>query len=180
MKRSASFLTGIFALTLLLTPYIAQAHVLKADGSIGAVVHIDPDDDPIVNQPSNFYFEFKDKQGKFQPSLCDCTATISENGKTVFTQPLFQNSTNPNLANASFSFTFPQRDVYQLKLEGKPFNAGDFQPFSLNYDIRVSRTANPTTSPSFFGLHFIHFVLILVVFLISVALTTREKLSRKP
>lgn len=55
----------IFAVFLIL-PTIASAHVLKTDGSIGAVVHIDPDDDPIIGKSANFFLEFKDTKNKFQ------------------------------------------------------------------------------------------------------------------
>ena len=70
----------IFLLFLICTVNV-QAHILKTDGSIGAVLHIDPDDDPIARQSSYFFFEFKDKQNIFKLENCDCKITIFEQGK---------------------------------------------------------------------------------------------------
>jgi len=145
-------------------PKVAFAHVLQTDGNIGAVLHIDPDDDPIAGQQSSFFFEFKDKQSKFQPTNCNCTFSILENGKDIYTQPLFQNNTDPNLQNASIFFTFPQKDVYQIKVTGKPNSEGAFQHFNLTYDIRVERVSNDQANnqqsgktQTWFSTHLIHF-----------------------
>ncbi len=136
----------IFALFLLLFVFIASsntayAHVLKTNGSVGAVMHVTPDDDPIAGEESGFYFEFKDKENKFKPENCDCTISILQSGKEIFSQPLFSNNADPSLSNASFSFTFPQRDVYKIKITGKPSNPGEFNDFTLEYDLRVERVS---------------------------------------
>jgi hypothetical protein len=133
-------------LFLFITATPAQAHVLITDGTIGAVLHVDPEDDPIAGARSNFFFEFKDKQNKFKSENCDCTFTIKENDNVIFTQPLFQNTNNPSLNNASVSFTFPKRDIYEVSVVGKPHSPGAFQPFTLTYDIRVERTADGVSS----------------------------------
>lgn len=125
---------------------IVSAHVLKSDGNIGAILHIDPDDDPIANQVAYFFFEFKDKQNKFQPADCSCTFSILEGGKEIYAQPLFQNNPSPSLTNSSVIYTFPQKDVYQVKVEGTPNTPGEFQPFTLIYDVRVDKTADAATS----------------------------------
>jgi hypothetical protein len=132
----------LLLLLLFITATPAQAHVLISDGTIGAVLHVDPEDDPIVGQQSNFFFEFKDKQNKFKPENCDCTFTIKESDKVIFTQPLFQNTNNPSLNNASVSFTFPKRDIYEVAVVGKPNASEAFQPFTLTYNIRVERIAD--------------------------------------
>ena len=126
----------------------ASAHVLLIDGSIGAVLHIDPEDDPIAGQQSAFFFEFKDKQGKFKPEQCDCTFSILRHDSVIFSQSLFQNNTNPSLQDASIFFTFPQRDVYQVKVTGTPTTPQAFQPFTLIYDVRVSRITQDTSGHS--------------------------------
>lgn len=118
-----------------------EAHVLRTDGTIGAVMHIDPDDDPIAGEQSAFFFELKDTSGKFTPADCTCTVQFLENGAVLSEQPLFQNTTTPSLTNASVVFTFPKRDVYTIRLIGKPLTKGDFTPFTLSYDIRVAREA---------------------------------------
>ncbi len=138
-----AFLT--FNFLLLSFPNPVSAHVLKSDGSVGAVIHIDPEDDPIAGQETGFYFEFKDKQNKFKAENCDCTFSVMAGGEEIFTQPLFQDN-SPSLSNASVSYTFPRRDVYQVTVKGKPQTSNTFQPFTLTWDIRVERTVENTTS----------------------------------
>ena len=144
MKKS--LITLFITINFLLLPIsTAFAHVLQTDGSIGAVLHIDPEDDPIVGQTAGFFFEFKDKQNKFKPENCDCTFSIIEANKEIYSQPLFQNNTDPSLGSASLFFIFPQKDVYQIKVMGKPLSTQAFQPFTLKYAIRVARD-KPTTA----------------------------------
>ena len=114
-----------------------EAHVLQTDGSIGTVLHIEPDDDPIAGQNTSFFFELKDKQGKFSFDTCDCTFEVQEAGKTLITQKITDPYTN---------FTFPQKDIYQVMLSGKPQAGTSFQDFHLKYDIRVARDQSQSES----------------------------------
>jgi hypothetical protein len=136
-------LTGLFfAFTF---PSQASAHILSTDGNIGAVIHIDPDDDPIAGEQTGFFFEFKDKQNKFNPQQCECRFTILEGGKELYAQPLFRDNTSPSLTSASVSYTFPIKDVYKIQVTGKPTSPDAFQPFTLTYDIRVERESDNKT-----------------------------------
>src|SRR5438270_44822 len=96
-----------FSFCLLIFPPSVSAHILQTDGDIGAVLHMDPEDDPIAGVQSAFFFEFKDRQNKFQPKKCNCIFEIEENGKNIYTQPLFQNDANPSLSSTSVFYTFP-------------------------------------------------------------------------
>lgn len=170
------------ALSLLLSifwliPSITLAHILKTDGDIGAVLHIDPDDDPIAGEQTSFFFEFKDKQNKFTPQGCDCTFYIIQEGKQIFSQPLFQNNIDQGLYSASIFFTFPKKDVYQVKLTGKPILPDAFEPFSLVYDVQVARQSpsldtnssqTQITNTSWFNTHLPHLIggIIVAIFLI--------------
>jgi len=127
-------------------PASASAHILATDNNIGSVLHIDPEDDPIVGQQASFFFEFKDKENKFKPQNCDCTFSLIEGGKQIYSQPLFQNNDNPSLNTASIFYTFPQKDVYKVTIIGKPTSPDAFQPFTLNYNVRVSRIADEQTT----------------------------------
>ena len=141
----ARVLIGLFLLILsaFSYPQNALAHVLKTDGSVGAVIHVSPEDDPIAGESTDFYFEFKDKTGKFTPENCDCNGSILQGGKEVYSAPLFQNSTNPSLENASFSYTFPEKNIYKVRVSGKPITTGVFESFTLEWDIRVARVSKP-------------------------------------
>ncbi len=155
------FLIALFLVSLLFAP-LASAHILQSNGSIGAVLHIDPEDDPIAKQQAGFFFEFKDKEQKFKPENCECTFKIIEGGKEMYSQRLFQNNQNPSLSNASVLYTFPQKDIYQVIVTGKPLAPNSFQPFTLTYDIRVTREATKSSSPvqntNWFSTHIIHLI----------------------
>jgi hypothetical protein len=129
--------------------FTVYAHVLQTDGSIGAVLHMDPEDDPIAGEQTGFFFEFKDTSGKFNPQNCSCTFSVIEDGKQLFTQPLFQNASSSSLTSASLFYTFPEKNVYQVKVAGQSQTPGQFQSFTLTYDVRVARqtiNSNPTVS----------------------------------
>ncbi len=171
---------------LLLVPTFTpvDAHVLKTDGNIGAVLHINPDDDPIADQQTGFFFEFKDKQNKFTPQSCTCTFSVEEDGKTIFSQPLFQNNASPSLENASVFFTFPERNVYQIKVAGSPTTPGAFQKFSLTYDVRVARQSSnpspnsngsqPSQGPNWFVTHIPHLIAGLIIGLFLLAAFVKQ------
>lgn len=124
----------------------AAAHVLKSNGSVGAILHVSPDDDPIAGVSTDFFFELKDTEGKFTPESCFCLASIYRNGKEVYAQPLFQNNTSPSLEDASFSYVFPQKDIYKVQISGSPNDGKSFKPFTLSWDIRVGREAENQSS----------------------------------
>lgn len=163
MYKIKKLILLMFIPTLSLSlPSPVLAHTLVTDNNIGAVMHIDPDDDPVAGSPANFFFEFKDKQNRFDPSKCSCVAAIYQQGQKIFSQSLFQDNSSPSLSNSSFSYTFPDKDVYELKVTGSPINGASFQSFALTYDIRVSRVSgDPNKSvyqqiADFMGGHVIH------------------------
>lgn len=113
----------------------AFAHVLQTDGSMGAVLHIYPDDDPIIGQPAYFFLEMKDTSNQFNQADCICQVSVLEAGKEVYSQNLFHGIND----NPSFYFTFPEKNIYTLKVTGKPIAPASFHSFSLSYDLRVTR-----------------------------------------
>lgn len=117
------------------------AHVLKTHGSIGAVIHVSPEDDPIAGESTDFYFDLKDKKNKLKSDNCDCVGVVLQNGKEIFSAPVFQNGIATGLENASFSFVFPAKAMYKVRVVGKPMDENTFDPFSLEWDIRVDRVS---------------------------------------
>ena len=115
-------------------PQTIFAHVLQTDGSIGVVFHTDPDDDPIAEQPTAFFFHIKDRQNKFSFEKCQCEVTVSEHGKTINTQTITKGST---------TYTFPKEDNYKVIFSGQPKTNEDFQKFALTYDVSVTHDNKP-------------------------------------
>ncbi len=133
------------------------AHVLETDGSIGAVMHIDPDDDPIVATPSYFFFEFKDTKGRFDLKNCNCKVSILKDKNQIYSS---------SLSNPTFTYVFPERNVYQIKVEGKAIN-NSFQDFKLIYTVRVERqNVIPNQNISFVSLFVVLFFVIITLFLL--------------
>jgi hypothetical protein len=160
---------------------IVEAHVLVYDRDIGAVMHIDPDDAPVAKEQSAFFFEFKDTQNKFDPVNCDCTFSISENGTEIYSQPLFQNSTKPTLNNAGVFYTFSKKDVYEIKIVGKPNSQNAFQSFTLVYNVRVDQIATPATTSentNFFTRHRAGFIGVGIGFFICIIIMFFDKLVK--
>lgn len=161
-KKILTFFLILFFLLLIVGPFNTPvyAHILLTDGSIGAVVHISPDDDPIVGENADFFFEFKDKDNKFQPQNCDCQYEIKNGDNIIASGDLFASATNPSLENASFSLVFPEKGIYHLSVIGKPKNSGDFNQFNLTDSIRIERTSESKSTnneENFFTSHYLHF-----------------------
>lgn len=119
----------------------ASAHILKVDGTITGVLHVNPDDQPISGVPTTYLLFMDDSTNKFSLPACDCNVTVKENGKTIVTQPLTLNSQSV----PGGTVTFPRADVYEFIVSGTPKQAGAFQPFTLTYLERV--TQGPGNSP---------------------------------
>lgn len=128
-------------LALLISASPVNAHVLKTDGSVGAILHVSPDDSPIAGALTDFFFELKDLDGKFKPENCNCVAQVLRGGDVLIDQPLFALNPSPTLDNASFRYTLPQKGVYTIRLTGEPKTEGSFERFVLSWDIRVDREA---------------------------------------
>ena len=134
-------ITILLVLCAFITPRTISAHILKTDGQIGGILHIDPDDDPIAGQASNLFWDFTNKGQKFNVNNCTCYVSILESGKEIAREQLI---------NETFTYTFPKKDVYQVNVSGNPRVNNSFQPFILSYDIRVSReTTNVVPLGSF-------------------------------
>ncbi len=129
LATSAIIITLIIAL-----PNIASAHVLKVDGNIGAVLHINPDDNPTVGHPTDYVISFNDGTGEFSLPECNCSMSFIENGKTIDTKPLSVSGDQ----TSENHYTFTKSNVYTMRLTGTPKTPGTFQPFNLNYEVRVT------------------------------------------
>ncbi|MGI8419015.1 MAG: hypothetical protein ACR2LN_00040 [Candidatus Levyibacteriota bacterium] len=171
-----------FLFSSLFIPQQVFAHFLATDKSIGAVLYVDPNDEPIAGSQASFFFEFKDKENKFDPQNCDCTFLIKENGNKIYSQPLFQNSDKASLSNAHVVYTFPQKDIYQVQVIGKPNPPNEFAPFTLSWDFRIDQEANPKSnqSNSNFNTNFLRYLLIFgVATVIIVAFFIKNLMSNK-
>ena len=133
MIRQSLIIATLAILPVVVMPATASAHVLKTDGAIGAILHIQPDDNPTAGKPVSYTLSFNNGAGGFRLSDCNCAVTVLKNGKMIGTKSLAA-------ASGSLStntYTFPQAGVYTLRVSGTPKGDGGFQPFTFSYDVRV-------------------------------------------
>lgn len=118
-------------------PARSQAHFLENVGSIGAVLHMDPNDQPVTNQEITFYFELKDEKGKLASANCDCKVKLIQNGKEIYSTKLLSKPYT-QLFDAYFTYTFKDVGAYKVELTGTPTD-DSFKEFKMNYIIRVEQ-----------------------------------------
>jgi hypothetical protein len=123
-----------------------MAHFVKSDSEIGAVLHVDPGDDPKAGEESNIIFEFKDLNNKFNLTNCDCSIVIYKEGQEIFSERLAPVAPDQNLSSVT-SFVFPEKNVYKIKVNGKS-NENLYPEFMLEYDVRVAKEASVNEEPS--------------------------------
>ncbi|MGI9027827.1 MAG: hypothetical protein ACR2FM_03235 [Candidatus Saccharimonadales bacterium] len=150
----------------------ASAHVLESQDTIGAVLHIDPDDDPVAGESTGIYFEFKDKTNRFKVQDCNCKLVVQQDNQTIYDQSFGQ--------VAGGEFTFPERGVYVVKAIGSPKTASAFDAFELSYDVRVQRGIGQPDATSSTG-KTKNIVLLVggVVLVSSLLLAVRYKIMKK-
>lgn len=140
--KIASAVTGVLAITLLVSPAIAEAHVLKEDNGISSVMHIDPDDNPVAGVKTTLDFDFGNTSGDFSITNYHIKATLTENNKVVETTTVnsaYFGSTTQSIATVMF----PRVDVYQLNITGSARNKS-MPSFAVSYLIRVASSINGT------------------------------------
>lgn len=136
-----------------------SAHTLETDGTMGVIMHTDPEDNPQVNQKALIYFDLKDSLNKFDHAKCDCKALILKEQNTLFENALsFLDQSGEY--SATTNFTFPEKGNYTIRLEGVSKD-GSFQNFNLNYDLSVGAKGSGSAAPHEHNkqTHTAHFVL---------------------
>lgn len=182
----SKYLPIITVVLLLFSSQPALAHVLEADQTVGAVIHLTPDDSPVAGERSDLFFEFKDKEGRFKPADCTCTVSVTRDEREIYSQPLFANNTEPGLENPSFSYTFPEPGSYEVKISGKPLTEDAFNPFELEYTVTVEKPAEakvaaPPKKDNWFLAHLVHLTggILLGGFLIFALIAQHRKKGRQ-
>lgn len=150
MLKKLSLTATLILTSCLLFTNPVFAHSLKSSGSINALMHINPNDDPVAGQNSEILFLISDKDKKFQAENCNCIASVIKNNNELFSSPLFKGKTSYHgIFAPAIPFVFPGKGIYTIKLTGQPKNNEDFQAFSISYDIRVEKDANTPPTPPF-------------------------------
>jgi hypothetical protein len=117
---------------------IAQAHSLKTNNGFSAVMHIDPDDDPLANQPTVLNFLIGNQKLHYTQTDYRNSVTISANG-TVLKKLSVDQSVFGNAGDGIAKYTFPSINVYTVDLRGVLISDPSVN-FHMSFIVRVSGT----------------------------------------
>ena len=123
----------------------AQAHQVQTGETVGATLHLEPNDTPRAQEDTLIWLALTRRGGRVIPlEDCDCTLRIYQ-GNTMLAQPYLQPISvegYPDIPSATF--LFPTVGTYTIVLEGRPVNEAEFEPFELAYNVTVAAAAPVT------------------------------------
>lgn len=127
----------------------AQAHQVQTGGSVGATLHLEPNDTPRAQEDTLIWLALTQRGGRVIPlEDCYCTLRIYQ-GNTMLAQPYLQPISAEGYQDIpSATFVFPAVGTYTLVLEGRPQNEAEFDPFELAYTVTVAAAAPVTPEPT--------------------------------
>jgi hypothetical protein len=127
----------------------AQAHQVQTSTTVGATLHLEPNDTPRAQEDTLIWIALTQRGGRVIPlDDCDCILRIYQ-GNTMLAQPYLQPITAEGYQDIpSATFVFPSVGTYTLVLEGRPQNEAEFEPFELVYNVTVAVAAPITPEPA--------------------------------
>jgi hypothetical protein len=131
---------SIFLLLLALNASSALAHEISRakDGNIGGLLHIEPDDAPMVGKANAFYFEVNQKGGKpILMSQCACTLSVYAGNLRAGAKPLSTPKLSQAKGELQGSLNFAAPGAYTLVLAGTPKPGAAFKAFKLIWTVQV-------------------------------------------
>jgi DMSO/TMAO reductase YedYZ heme-binding membrane subunit len=120
----------------------AHAHTLRVDGSIGVLLHADPNDAPVAGQVTSFFVNIQDNSGKFNIFVCNCTLAIEKDNREVAAFPIPSNAFHQQI-----EYSFPASGIYKVIVAGNPTNQGQFQSFKTTFAYYVSGSLQAGNEP---------------------------------
>jgi hypothetical protein len=139
------FLLSIILIFICFLPKTTFAHVLESENAFGGVMHINPNDEPVVGSQSTIIFDIKSKDEDFKLSDCVCNIHIIKDKKEVALLPLqIPDPKSPNTGTVIYTFASP--GDYSLKMTGKP-HPDEEETFTLTYPTHVTALKEVATTP---------------------------------
>ena len=128
----------LISLSLLGLGTSALAHELARDGNVGALMHTDPDDAPLVAKPTAVFFELNQKGGKaILLSQCSCTLNVYAGSMSAGRAPVTRGVLKQGKGELLSSVVFPKVGAYTMVLAGKPKTGASFPAFKLSWVVRA-------------------------------------------
>ncbi|MEO6536394.1 MAG: hypothetical protein ABIT47_01770 [Candidatus Paceibacterota bacterium] len=156
-------------------PLSASAHSLAVEGELGATLHIDPADEPIVGSPSTIYLDFKNSTRAFDPSEYKFVLSITQGSSTLATTTLFSNGETGITASAVH--TFAQPGEYTIQVVATPKDGDKTSTFNFDTHVKSATSAKNNSIFAFLGVHGGHVLITVLLVGILVGVVGYEKLK---
>lgn len=131
----------LLGLAILILPLIAGAHEVKRAGTLDILLHMEPLDNPVVNENAFLYFSVADSANQFVFADCVCRVSVKDSsGKELLNRLVTPADEAPDWGvNVSrIPFVFPQLGIYKVAIAGES-KTSKFADFALEYDKRIER-----------------------------------------
>jgi hypothetical protein len=132
---SSAIIPIAFALPLI-------AHQEKTASSVGAMIHLDPNDSPYAEKPTLTWFMLTRRGGAMvSPSTCNCRVTVYDSRQQAIAQPLPLSTIaleghKKGHQGIRTTITFPKPGAYTVVLAGQA-NDKSFEPFEIKFPVTV-------------------------------------------
>ncbi len=158
-------------------PQGAEAHSIESDSTISALIHIDPNDNPVIGRSAFIEFSVTDTSEQFSFNRCDCSLTIKNHDRGTADQLKPDQLIIVNSNKGGFSYTFSEKGSYDLTLAGTTTSEAEqkFEPFVLDFDIQVTNDGTGFYLPSLHSYSYLHTSLFVGVFVIFFLIHFYEK-----
>lgn len=135
----------LLLLSLLAPVALAHELVMSADGKMGGLMHIEPDDDLMVGMRQTLWFDITQKGGKkVGLENCVCILKIYAGSYKTGAKPMMQpklelGKAGEAMGKTSSSVQMNTVGAYTVRLEGKPKAGSSFAAFVLSWVVRANK-----------------------------------------
>src|SRR5262245_38470205 len=101
----------VASLVISAAPQGTSAHEVKISGSLSVLLHMEPQDSPVVNEPAQLFIAVSDTKNAFDINTCSCSVSIKQKDKTLLTTKLEAADTAYGSNVGLVKFAFPKKGI---------------------------------------------------------------------
>ncbi|MBN3872135.1 hypothetical protein [Nostoc sp. JL33] len=151
-KGTMKYLLFLSSLVISITNvYPVAAHKVEVAGDVGGTLHIEPNDNPSAEEPSQAWFALTRRGGKVIPlAQCNCRLAVYAKPYAAGEPPLIEPALEPVAVERyqgipGAEVVFPKPGIYELQLNGKPISGARFKPFKFKFEVTVAGGSTENT-----------------------------------
>ncbi len=135
MNKIVIVLVGLLCITFFMgAPGKVKAHEVASDGTMEAILHLDPSDEgPLAGQVQTITVYYNDQNQRFNTAKCSCQISIFNRGQKIASLKTLALSASSS--QAYYAFTEP--GSYQVKVSGKPSAGSNISTFNISFPVSV-------------------------------------------